>query len=150
MTKRLSPDDKKMARYTRENERQAREQETTLSGIPRVEGPAPETPQQDVRNALTLLIASGDMQGNSPKGVHLSADDFQMITARLWVAVRQLEARQPVTPLPRLQVIRGDLERLAGQLGKCIREGSQRWTLENILVDLLAVAGNLHTLEKQL
>lgn len=70
-----------------------REPETTLSGIPRVEGVAPETPSQHVRNALTILIAAGDMQGNPADGVKIDADDFSMITARLWRAIRQLETQ---------------------------------------------------------
>jgi hypothetical protein len=67
-------------------------QPRTLSGIPRVEGVAPETPQQDIRNALTIIQANFEMSGND--GLHLTHDDVTAVMLRLQLAITKLE-RQP-------------------------------------------------------
>lgn len=70
----------------------------TLSGIPRVEGVAPETPAQDVRNAMTLLSVAEqwtrDFSGKVvEQRVQLDREDFDAIWERLNRAVAKLESR---------------------------------------------------------
>jgi len=71
----------------------------TLSGIPRAEGPAPETPQEDVRNALAILRLAGQWTGKLAEqpllGSHLkiARADFDAIVARLTLAVSKLERK---------------------------------------------------------
>lgn len=68
-------------------------QPRTLSGIPRADGPAPETPQEDVRNALAIIQANFEMSGDD--GLHLSHDDVTAVMLRLQLAVSKLERNSP-------------------------------------------------------
>lgn len=69
-------------------------QPRTLSGVPRVEGVAPETPAQDVRNALAILHAAA-IGWIGPRfdfdRVAYDRADFNAIIARLNTAVTKLE-----------------------------------------------------------
>lgn len=71
----------------------------TLSGIPRVAGVAPETPAEDVRNALAILRLVGQWRGELPEnralGEHyvIARADYEAITARLETAVTKLERK---------------------------------------------------------
>jgi hypothetical protein len=74
--------------------------DTTLSGIPRADGPVPETPQEDIRNALTILYSCeqwtrgfhGDVLEMS---IRLDRAEYDSIVGRLRLAVEKLEGRTP-------------------------------------------------------
>lgn len=69
-------------------------QPRTLSGVPRVEGVAPETPQEDIRNALAILINNGVPHEDNVQSASLldySAADIAAVIRRLNNAVYKLE-----------------------------------------------------------
>ncbi len=62
----------------------------TLSGVPRVQGVAPETPQEDIRNALAIFGVSASWSGAH---VVIDRSDYDAAIARLNLAVTKLERR---------------------------------------------------------
>lgn len=69
------------------------EPETTLSGVPRVVGVAPEGPAEHIRNALAILTLNGE--GG------LALQDVEAVAARLRTALAQFEAPTPRTTTAR-------------------------------------------------
>lgn len=65
-------------------------QPRTLSGIPRLVGP--ESPAEDVRNALSILINLDQTIGGN---LIFPKSDRDAVEARLWLAVNKLEGRTP-------------------------------------------------------
>lgn len=65
----------------------------TLSGIPRAEGDAPESPAQHVRNAMTVLDLCRQLQPANSTAVVVPNDEYEQLWARLARAVMMLESR---------------------------------------------------------